>query len=368
MSWQYLTNLFSSLVMILGLPLVNLYINICENPFLNISAEDAAPLEKAGNILLLPTQYLLDGKRAIPTNTSTGPAYRFEERFDYDNNWKIKTIGSCALLPVSVVFGSIVKGASYLLPDTYDRHQKITDALHNTSYTKSNTSYYESLGINLFPTKDSPRLKHLGFQRRPEDSQQLEIDRKALREIVSLFEEEKIPYWIDCGTCLGAYRYGGTIPWDNDIDIGILLPDFENVKRILSRLDPNEYIVQDWSSRGKPNTYLKVFVKKSASLIDIYNYHLDEKEKTLTYILSNEDNIFLPDSWRIRERKYTKPVPFDMIFPLKRAQFDGLEVYVPNKTEDYLHVRYGENLSPSMIFNPVSDEYEKDLSHPYWNS
>ena len=60
------------------------------------------------------------------------------------------------------------------------------------------------------------------------------------------------------------------------------------------------------------------------------------------------------------------PVSYETVFPLKKALFDGLEVFVPANPEKYLQRYYGENLAPAKIYSPVTGRYEKDLTHPYW--
>lgn len=351
-------------IMVLGLPVVQLYLSLCDHIFLNTRASDAHPIEQLGNIFLTPTQYLLDGRLATATENPAEP-YLFSEAFEYKDYWAVKTLASIAALPYSLTAGVFTKSIAFLVSqETRKRHERIhlSNAL---SLISLNNDFYRNSGIDL-ETKEEISSDRIIYPRRPGDENILKEGKEALKAIVTILDKEQVPYWVDVGTCLGVYRHNGVIPWDNDIDIAVLLPDFQNVKRALQQLDSSKFVVQDWSSRGNPNTYLKVWVKESGLLIDIYHYVVDTENGTLNYFLSNEYNIFLTESWRARERKYTSPVPIDMIFPLRKGTLDGIDVYVPNKTKEYLEFRYQGNIDPCMVFNTKTNQYEKDESHPYW--
>jgi lipopolysaccharide cholinephosphotransferase len=62
-----------------------------------------------------------------------------------------------------------------------------------------------------------------------------------ITDIDKVCKKDKIPYMVCGGTCLGAIRHEGFIPWDDDVDLFMLRADFFKFKKILEQEFPKKY-------------------------------------------------------------------------------------------------------------------------------
>lgn len=87
------------------------------------------------------------------------------------------------------------------------------------------------------------------------EMQQIELN--LLLEFDKLCKAQKLRYYIDGGTLLGAMCYEGFIPWDDDIDLKMPRPDYERFLQLADDLPP--YIAVEAPSRKScPHLFLKL--------------------------------------------------------------------------------------------------------------
>lgn len=84
------------------------------------------------------------------------------------------------------------------------------------------------------------------------------VELSVLNAVGSLCDKFGINWWLDGGTCLGAMRHKGFIPWDDDIDIGMMRSDYDRFCNIAPAELPDGFSFHD--SRNSPG-YAAMFCK-----------------------------------------------------------------------------------------------------------
>lgn len=98
-------------------------------------------------------------------------------------------------------------------------------------------------------------------------------------EIVKYFDkfckDNQIEYYIIYGSCIGAIRHQGFIPWDDDFDVGMTLENYNKfINLCKTKLDNNKYFLQTLDT--EPNYYLSF-----AKLRDITTTLIEEGNKDI---------------------------------------------------------------------------------------
>lgn len=100
-----------------------------------------------------------------------------------------------------------------------------------------------------------------------------------LKELDRICSEHGIRYWLSSGTCLGAIRHGGFIPWDDDVDIEMLAADYDRLKEVVTAHPEASFT---WHDATNDRNFFAAFAKlrdKKSTIIEnnpwngYYNQH-----------------------------------------------------------------------------------------------
>ena len=165
-----------------------------------------------------------------------------------------------------------IEGCQKELQDEIDRLEKINELYFHALYKK--------------PSESDIEMKKRFFKSLPQASGNLLLIQQGNNKLFKIFNEicnkNKIPYWTHGGTLLGAVRHGGSIPWDDDIDVCMMRDDIHKLEKVLAKTDYHITIVYDSVNVSKQLR----FRSKNPNMpcfVDIFIFDYATENKTSTW-------------------------------------------------------------------------------------
>ena len=98
--------------------------------------------------------------------------------------------------------------------------------------------------------------------------EQRKIQIEGLIYLKSICQKYDLKYYLASGTLLGAVKYQGFIPWDDDIDVFLIRDDYERLLKILETEDNADFMVLTcYNTKDYYYPYAKL-VNKHTKVID----------------------------------------------------------------------------------------------------
>ena len=174
------------------------------------------------------------------------------------------------------------------------------------------------------------------------ESKEVDTAKYLLEGTVDVLEEEKCNYFLDAGTLLGAIRDKKFIPWDHDVDLGIIYNNQKKIDELIKALKQNFYVraleFKDAPEIWKPGKYRIIKVYKKIGLfrrdklcLDIFIFYKSTLEKT-------GEEVYKYGVWG-RNAFY----PENILKEFKSIEFYNRKYIVPKNTSDFLEFKYGKD-------------------------
>lgn len=137
----------------------------------------------------------------------------------------------------------------------------------------------------------------------PEELQQVQkTEMEILEEVLRICKEHRIPYFVIEGTLLGTIRHNGFIPWDDDIDIGMVREDYQRFLQAAVSDLRNGFVLQHYTTDRRTPTYHAKIRKDGTIFMEQYARRLSIHQGIFIDIMPF-DRIPEEEGERIRYRK-----------------------------------------------------------------
>lgn len=149
------------------------------------------------------------------------------------------------------------------------------------------------------------------------------VELSVLKEFVRVCEKYDIQYFALFGTNIGAARHNGFIPWDDDIDLGMLRSDYEKLLEVVPKECKGEYRVVGPDCNEKFYNLVPHFCKSGTRFATNYDHG--------NYNMGIGFDIFvydpLSDDEKIRKKQVSKTSFYRALYMAYNVNFYKYSVF-----------------------------------------
>lgn len=148
---------------------------------------------------------------------------------------------------------------------------------------------------------------------------------EIMQEIDRICKENDLQYYAAWGTLLGTIRHKGFIPWDDDMDMGMLREDYERFIEIAPKKLKPEYFLQTWKTdKSYPYAFAKIR-KKGTVFIEAVSQKTNAHNEIFV-------DIFPYDVYPDNETVRTKLMKKIMLLKYSLWMKDGMTPWLRHKS------------------------------------
>ena len=244
---------------------------------------------------------------------------------------------------------------------------------------------------------------------------------EMIQDIDEICRKNNIEYVLTGGSTLGAIKFGGFIPWDDDLDIAMMRDQYEKFIKVLKKELPDKYVFHCFEVNKKYNvawpamkirkkgTYIKeantllpnkcddcdgifidVFIYDYLSnwtIIDLpfrlfntilmpiivffENLNINSilfkriyRGNAILYGKLNRGSNYIGDeiTWTFRSPLHPLKYRRKKMFPIKYVKFENIMLPVQNDAHEYLVRRYGANYMDPLPEHKMKPKHIVDIS------
>ena len=142
------------------------------------------------------------------------------------------------------------------------------------------------------------------------------IELENLRVFISVCEKMGLEYVAYGGTLLGVEKYGGLIPWDDDIDVAMPRESYDRFAKHASEYLPEGYFIQNpYNCEKCPYPYTKLR-KKGTKYVEYANRNVDIETGVYIDIYPIDK---IPDDDNLRKKQFDNVRKWIMIYVCRQT-------------------------------------------------